>query len=178
MPTQPAAQDDKAVLAEIDHLAVCVPPGQLDETVRHYQRLFDFGQIFEEHVEVGGQGMNSKVVQSPSGQVTVVLLEPDRTRRPGQIDAFLDQHAGAGVQHLGCGPTTSSARWRSWADGACASPAPPAATTTPSKRGSAGWTRRWTGCVSWGCWSTPTTAASCCRSSPSRCTYAARSSWS
>ncbi|MEH1165952.1 4-hydroxyphenylpyruvate dioxygenase [Micromonospora sp. CPCC 205539] len=100
-PTPFQADGDKALLAEIDHLAVCVPPGQLDATVRHYQRLFDFGEIFEEHIEVDGQGMNSKVVQSPSGQVTVVLLEPDHTRRPGQIDAFLDQHAGAGVQHLG-----------------------------------------------------------------------------
>ncbi|MCG5435584.1 4-hydroxyphenylpyruvate dioxygenase [Micromonospora foliorum] len=89
------------VLAEIDHLAVCVPPGQLDETVRHFEALFDFAQIFEEHIEVDGQAMNSKVVQSPSRRVTVVLLEPDRTRRSGQIDAFLDQHAGGGVQHLG-----------------------------------------------------------------------------
>ncbi|WP_410809104.1 4-hydroxyphenylpyruvate dioxygenase [Micromonospora sp. 067-2] len=101
VPVGATEHDDKPLLAEIDHLAVCVPPGQLDETVGHFQRLFDFGQIFEEHIEVGGQGMNSKVVQSPSGRVTVVLLEPDRTRRPGQIDAFLDQHAGGGVQHLG-----------------------------------------------------------------------------
>ncbi|MEV1015742.1 4-hydroxyphenylpyruvate dioxygenase [Micromonospora sp. NPDC049751] len=100
-PTPPGPDDAEAVLAEVDHLAVCVPPGELDGTVRHFEELFGFAQIFEEHVEVAGQGMNSKVVQSPSGRVTVVLLEPDRTRRPGQIDAFLDQHAGGGVQHLG-----------------------------------------------------------------------------
>ncbi|MEU0551364.1 4-hydroxyphenylpyruvate dioxygenase [Micromonospora sp. NPDC005979] len=97
----PPANEEEPVLAEVDHLAVCVPPGELDGTVRHFEELFGFAQIFEEHVEVAGQGMNSKVVQSPSGRVTVVLLEPDRTRRPGQIDAFLDQHAGGGVQHLG-----------------------------------------------------------------------------
>ncbi|MGC4772209.1 4-hydroxyphenylpyruvate dioxygenase [Micromonospora sp. DT44] len=97
----PSANEEEPVLAEVDHLAVCVPPGELDGTVRHFEDLFGFAQIFEEHVEVAGQGMNSKVVQSPSGRVTVVLLEPDRTRRPGQIDAFLDQHAGGGVQHLG-----------------------------------------------------------------------------
>ncbi|MFY1594240.1 4-hydroxyphenylpyruvate dioxygenase [Micromonospora sp. WMMD737] len=89
------------LLAEIDHLAVCVPPGQLDETVRHYRDVFGFAEVFAEHVEVAGQAMNSTVVQSPSGRVTLVLLEPDRSRRPGQLDAFLDQHAGAGVQHLG-----------------------------------------------------------------------------
>ncbi|MFV2112536.1 4-hydroxyphenylpyruvate dioxygenase [Micromonospora sp. LOL_025] len=89
------------LLAEIDHLAVCVPPGQLDETVRHYRDVFGFAEIFAEHVEVAGQAMNSTVVQSGSGRVTLVLLEPDRSRRPGQLDAFLDQHVGAGVQHLG-----------------------------------------------------------------------------
>ncbi|MEU8261839.1 4-hydroxyphenylpyruvate dioxygenase [Micromonospora sp. NPDC048999] len=96
----PPGGDDK-LLAEIDHLAVCVPPGQLDETVRHYEQVFGFTQTFEEHVEVAGQAMNSKVVQSPSGRVTVVLLEPDTSRRPGQIEDFLRWHAGAGVQHLG-----------------------------------------------------------------------------
>lgn len=99
--TTPPVTDDDKLLAEIDHLAVCVPPGQLDETVGHYQRAFGFAQIFEEHIEVAGQAMNSKVVQSPSGRVTLVLLEPDAGRRPGQIDAFLTEHHGAGVQHLG-----------------------------------------------------------------------------
>ena len=33
--------------------------------------------------------MNSLVVQSPSGLVTFTLIEPDTTRRPGQIDDFL-----------------------------------------------------------------------------------------
>ncbi|MFG3684677.1 4-hydroxyphenylpyruvate dioxygenase [Micromonospora sp. NPDC047740] len=96
----PAGDDDK-LLAAIDHLAVCVPPGQLDGTVAHYERVFGFAQIFEEHIEVAGQAMNSKVVQSPSERVTVVLLEPDTSRRPGQIEDFLRWHAGAGVQHLG-----------------------------------------------------------------------------
>ncbi|MFI7436295.1 4-hydroxyphenylpyruvate dioxygenase [Micromonospora haikouensis] len=101
-PTEPTElAGDDGLLAEIDHLAICVPPGQLDATVAHYERVFGFAQIFTEHVEVAGQAMNSTVVQSPSGRVTLVLLEPDRSHRPGQIDAFLTEHAGAGVQHLG-----------------------------------------------------------------------------
>ncbi|SCE96353.1 4-hydroxyphenylpyruvate dioxygenase [Micromonospora mirobrigensis] len=96
----PAVDDDR-LLAEIDHLAVCVPPGQLDQTVGHYTTVFGFAEIFAEHVEVAGQAMNSKVVQSPSGRVTLVLLEPDTSARPGQIEDFLRWHAGAGVQHLG-----------------------------------------------------------------------------
>ncbi|WP_229401718.1 4-hydroxyphenylpyruvate dioxygenase [Micromonospora okii] len=98
--TEPPAGGDGRLLAEIDHLAICVPPGQLAETVAHYERVFGFSAIFTEHVEVAGQAMNSTAVQSPSGRVTLVLLEPDTSHRPGQIDAFLAQHAGAGVQHL------------------------------------------------------------------------------
>ncbi|MEW2385494.1 4-hydroxyphenylpyruvate dioxygenase [Micromonospora sp. NPDC047707] len=96
-------EDDagEELLAEIDHLAVCVPAGQLAGTVRRYREVFGFAEIFHEYIEVAGQAMNSTVVQSPSERVTLVLLEPDTARRAGQIDAFLDQHTGAGVQHLG-----------------------------------------------------------------------------
>ncbi|MGN9810278.1 4-hydroxyphenylpyruvate dioxygenase [Micromonospora sp. BQ11] len=97
----PVDGDADKLLAEIDHLAVCVPPGQLEATVRQYREVFGFSEIFTERIEVDGQAMNSTVVQSPSERVTLVLLEPDTTGRVGQIDAFLDQHAGAGVQHLG-----------------------------------------------------------------------------
>ncbi|MEH1016013.1 4-hydroxyphenylpyruvate dioxygenase [Micromonospora sp. CPCC 206060] len=100
-PVPPAADPAAGPLREIDHLAICVPAGQLLPTVRRYEEIFGFRQIFTEYIEVAGQGVNSIVVQSPSGQVTLVLLEPDPARRPGQIVDFLRWHAGAGVQHLG-----------------------------------------------------------------------------
>jgi 4-hydroxymandelate synthase len=88
-------------LREVDHLAVCVASGQLEPVVRHYEEVFGFARIFTEYIEVAGQGVNSTVVQSPSRGVTLVLLEPDETRMPGQIGDFLRWHSGAGVQHLG-----------------------------------------------------------------------------
>jgi 4-hydroxymandelate synthase len=91
---------DGDLLRIIDHFAVCVPAGTLDETVRHYQDVFGFAQIFEEYIEVGEQGMYSKVVQSPSKLVTLTLIEPDTKRQRGQIDDFLAWHGGAGVQHI------------------------------------------------------------------------------
>jgi 4-hydroxymandelate synthase len=84
----------------LDHVAVCVPSGELIPTVEFYQRVLGFSQIFEEYIEVGVQAMNSRVVQSPSGGVTLTILEPDTSRMPGQIDEFLRAHDGAGVQHL------------------------------------------------------------------------------
>jgi 4-hydroxymandelate synthase len=100
---EPDPHGDGKLLREIDHLAICVPAGTLDATAKYYEDVFGFNQIFEEYIEVGGQGMDSKVVQSPSQHVTFTLIEPDPERRPGQIDDFLSWHAGAGVQHVAFG---------------------------------------------------------------------------
>lgn len=88
------------LLTEVDHLAVCVPAGTLEETVRHYEDVFGLRQTFEERIVVGSQAMNSKVVQSGSGRLTLTIIEPDVTRDPGQIDRFVAAHGGAGVQHI------------------------------------------------------------------------------
>jgi 4-hydroxymandelate synthase len=88
------------LLDAIDHVAVCVPAGELDPTVGFYETVLGFSQIFEEYIEVGEQAMNSTVVQSRSGEVTVTILEPDTSRRAGQIDGFIASHDGAGVQHV------------------------------------------------------------------------------
>jgi 4-hydroxymandelate synthase len=87
-------------LTDVDHLAVCLEFGQLEPTVEHYRHTFDFATIFTEHVRVGAQAMRSNVVQSRSGAVTLTLLEPDPAHEPGQIDEFLKNHGGAGVQHV------------------------------------------------------------------------------
>jgi 4-hydroxymandelate synthase len=88
------------LLDEIDHIAVCVPPGELATTVALYQHVYGFASIFTERIEVGRQAMNSEVVQSPAGTITLTILEPDPDRDRGQIDDFLAAHGGPGVQHL------------------------------------------------------------------------------
>ncbi|MFB8237925.1 4-hydroxyphenylpyruvate dioxygenase [Kitasatospora purpeofusca] len=87
-------------LRTVDHFAICVEAGQLDRVVGFYCDVLDFDMIFEEYIVVGTQAMNSKVVQSASGLVTLTVIEPDPSRDPGQIDAFLKSHGGAGVQHI------------------------------------------------------------------------------
>ncbi|QMU75760.1 4-hydroxyphenylpyruvate dioxygenase [Streptacidiphilus sp. PB12-B1b] len=96
----PDPEQVENLLTLVDHAAICVPAGELGRTVEFYQRVFGFSQIFEEFIEVGEQAMDSKVVQSPSGKVTFTVIEPVTDRNPGQIDAFLSRHGGAGVQHL------------------------------------------------------------------------------
>jgi 4-hydroxymandelate synthase len=91
---------EPGLLHDLDHFAVCLEPGQLDSTVQFYEQVLDFRMIFVERITVGSQAMNSKVVQSVSGQVTLTLIEPDTVGEPGQIDDFVRDHGGAGVQHL------------------------------------------------------------------------------
>ncbi|MGW6918848.1 4-hydroxyphenylpyruvate dioxygenase [Kitasatospora sp. NPDC054939] len=88
------------LLDALDHVAVCVPAGQLADAVRFCEAALGFHRIFGEYIEVGEQAMDSSVVQSASGDVTFTLIEPDTSRRPGQIDRFLADHDGAGVQHI------------------------------------------------------------------------------
>ncbi|KRV50476.1 4-hydroxyphenylpyruvate dioxygenase [Wenjunlia vitaminophila] len=88
------------LLNALDHLAVCLEPGQLEPTVRFYETVLGFTTIFTEHIAVGRQAMNSKVVRSAAGEVVLTLIEPDTSAAPGQIDEFLRDHGGPGVQHL------------------------------------------------------------------------------
>ncbi|AZM50102.1 4-hydroxyphenylpyruvate dioxygenase [Streptomyces sp. WAC 06738] len=91
---------DAVGLDEIDHVAVCLDTGSLDPTVDFYRQSLGFDFVFEERIVVGSQAMESKVVQSRSGAVTLTLIQPDPTADPGQIDEFLKGHQGSGVQHL------------------------------------------------------------------------------
>ncbi|MFD9305178.1 4-hydroxyphenylpyruvate dioxygenase [Streptomyces sp. NPDC060048] len=87
-------------LLEVDHFAVCVRPGQMAALTDLYVRAFGFREIYEERIVVGGQAMLSKVVQSATKSLTFTVIEPDPTADPGQIDTFLAEHGGSGVQHI------------------------------------------------------------------------------
>ena len=87
-------------LRKVDHFAACVEPGGLDETVEYYRRTLDFDLILTERIVAGDQAMSIKVVQSGSRAVTFTLVEADTSMAVGQIDRFLKDHDGAGVQHL------------------------------------------------------------------------------
>ncbi|AZM57015.1 4-hydroxyphenylpyruvate dioxygenase [Streptomyces sp. WAC 01529] len=94
---EPAAD---AGLLELDHIAVCLQAGDLAPMVDYYRDALGFRDIFQERITVGAQAMESTAVQSPSGTVTLTLIEPDTSAASGQIDEFLKSHQGAGVQHL------------------------------------------------------------------------------
>lgn len=96
----PDAPSSPVGIGRIDHLAVCLPTGDLDAAAARYERTLGFRTIFSERIAVGAQAMDSQVVQSAGGDVTLTLIQPDPGSAPGQIDRFLKDHGGAGVQHV------------------------------------------------------------------------------
>jgi 4-hydroxymandelate synthase len=99
--TVPApGQGGGSLLETIDHFAVCVPAGELAATAACYQRAFGLARIFDERIEIGAQAMDSIVVQDPGGLLTLTILAPDPAGQSGQIDDFLHEHGGAGIQHI------------------------------------------------------------------------------
>ncbi len=163
-PAEPAG----GLLDTIDHLAVCVPADDLDRTVADYRTVFDFNQIFEERIEVGAQAMNSIVVQSPSRGVTLTVIAPDPTAQPGQINDFLRAHDGAGVQHVAFSTPDIVNAVDVLAGRGVRFLTTPADYYDQSSRGWATSNGRPTGCGPGTSWWTPTTGASCSRSSRSR----------
>ncbi|MGB3442486.1 MAG: 4-hydroxyphenylpyruvate dioxygenase [Actinophytocola sp.] len=87
-------------LTAVDHFAVVVEPGQIDDTVEFYRQALDFDLTLTERIEAGDQAMYIKVVQSKSRAVTLTLIESDVSLEAGHIDAFLKDHGGPGVQHM------------------------------------------------------------------------------
>ena len=95
-----SAAPDNEIMVTLDHVALCLMPGSLQDTVDAYGRLLGLRECHEENVETQYGGMNSKVVQDASGRVTFPMMVPMLGKRPGQIDKFLSNHRGPGAQHL------------------------------------------------------------------------------
>lgn len=87
-------------LAAMDHFAVCVPAETLDEVTGYYASVLGFHTVFEEQIVRGSQAMNSRAIRSQAGDLTLTVLSPSAAHEPGQIDDFLRNHGGAGVQHI------------------------------------------------------------------------------
>jgi 4-hydroxymandelate synthase len=87
-------------IRRLDHVAICVEADVLEAAAEFYGAAFGLARYSAESVELGDQGMDSIVVRSPSGRVTFTLVAPDRSKNPGQLDAFLSRNCGPGVQHL------------------------------------------------------------------------------
>lgn len=84
----------------IDHIAIGVSQGTLNQWVAFYREVLGFHQSHEENVLTEYSGMNSKVVQNDSTKIKFPIIEPAPGKRKSQIEEFLHFHGGPGVQHI------------------------------------------------------------------------------
>lgn len=84
----------------VDHVAVSIAPGELDEWVSFYNDTMHFRESHKEDVATDYSAMNSKVVQSANGRIKFPLVEPATGKRRSQIEEYLEYYGGPGVQHV------------------------------------------------------------------------------
>eukprot|EP01022_Parablepharisma_sp_SALTPOND_P023573 TRINITY_DN501_c0_g7_i1.p1 TRINITY_DN501_c0_g7~~TRINITY_DN501_c0_g7_i1.p1 ORF type:complete len:1271 (+),score=484.06 TRINITY_DN501_c0_g7_i1:9557-13369(+) len=86
-------------LKEIDHLTHNVYRGRMSYWAGFYQRLFNFREI--RYFDIKGEytGLTSRAMSAPDGLIRIPLNE-ESAKGSGQIEEFLMQFNGEGIQHI------------------------------------------------------------------------------
>ena len=87
-----------AGLLEIDHLTHNVYRGRMDYWAKYYERLFGFREV--RHFDIRGQetGLLSRAMTAPDQKIRIPLNE--EAGGGGQVEEFLMQYNGEGIQHI------------------------------------------------------------------------------
>ncbi len=87
-------------LKVIDHLTHNVYRGRMDYWASFYERYFNFREI--RHFDIRGErtGLLSRAMQAPDNKIRIPLNEEGRGSGEGQIEEYLLQHNGEGIQHI------------------------------------------------------------------------------
>ncbi|MCL4801384.1 MAG: 4-hydroxyphenylpyruvate dioxygenase [Burkholderiales bacterium] len=86
-------------LTLVDHLTHNVHRGRMKEWADFYERLFGFREIRYFDIEGKVTGVKSKAMTSPCGKIRIPINE-EGVERAGQIQEYLDQYHGEGIQHI------------------------------------------------------------------------------
>jgi 4-hydroxyphenylpyruvate dioxygenase len=89
-------EDGEIQLAMIDHIVANVE--HMDEWVDFYARVFGFDQTAHFDINTGRSALMSKVVGDEDGYIKLPINEP--SSKNSQIQEFLDEFKGPGVQHI------------------------------------------------------------------------------
>ena len=83
----------------IDHLTHNVYRGRMSFWAGFYERIFNFREI--RYFDIKGEytGLTSKAMSAPDGMIRIPLNE-ENSRGSGQIEEFLMQFNGEGIQHV------------------------------------------------------------------------------
>jgi 4-hydroxyphenylpyruvate dioxygenase len=83
----------------IDHLTHNVYGGRMDHWGKFYERVFNFREI--RYFDIKGEytGLTSRAMTAPDGKIRIPLNEEGKAGG-GQIEEFLRQYNGEGIQHI------------------------------------------------------------------------------
>ena len=87
-------------LTFIDHLTHNVFYGNMSKWADYYERLFNFREIRYFDIKGAKTGLLSKAMTAPDGMVRIPLNESSDPK--SQINEYLDQYKGEGIQHIAC----------------------------------------------------------------------------
>lgn len=87
-------------LHRIDHLTHNVYRGRMAYWGQFYERLFNFREIRYFDIQGEYTGLTSKAMTAPDGQIRIPLNEEAGRGGSGQIEEFLMQFNGEGIQHV------------------------------------------------------------------------------
>ncbi len=83
----------------IDHLTHNVYNGRMSYWADYYERLFNFREIRFFDIKGEYTGLTSKALTAPDGKIRIPLNEEGEGGK-GQIEEFLKQFNGEGIQHI------------------------------------------------------------------------------
>jgi 4-hydroxyphenylpyruvate dioxygenase len=83
----------------VDHLTHNVYRGRMAFWANFYERLFNFREIRYFDIQGEYTGLTSKAMTAPDGKIRIPLNE-ESSKGSGQIEEFLMQFNGEGIQHV------------------------------------------------------------------------------
>ena len=87
-------------LTFIDHLTHNLYFGNMEKWATYYETLFGFREIRYFDIKGAKTGLVSKAMTAPDGIVRIPLNESNDPK--SQINEYLDQYHGEGIQHIAC----------------------------------------------------------------------------
>ena len=103
-----------AGLREIDHLTHNVSKGRMDYFYDFYHRIFNFRE--HQYFDITGEytGLTSRALSAPCGKIRIPINESKFEAGTGQLDQiqeFIQQYRGEGIQHVALGTDDILATW-------------------------------------------------------------------
>jgi 4-hydroxyphenylpyruvate dioxygenase len=83
----------------VDHLTHNVYRGRMDYWAEYYERLFNFKEIRFFDIKGEYTGLTSRALTAPDGKIRIPLNEEGENGK-GQIQEYLLEHRGEGIQHI------------------------------------------------------------------------------